>query len=746
MKRFNKQGLMLLFVVSIFSLIFAIIVGRFMYIHVTGEVQSVDLVSYAETYREANGTLEAERGKIFDRSGMVLADNRPVYTMYAILDEEYSENSPRALHVEDPSEVASAIAPILDMEVSEIEETIRSGIDNDRFQVEFGNSGSELNEETVGEIQDLELSGINFEESTQRYYPNGMYASQVIGFTEDGEDQPQGSFGVELEFDEALTGIPGHISYQRDKYGYKLLNAEEVVQPPSDGDNVYLTIDQKIQTFLEDALTSVDEMYEPERIMAAVMDPKTGEILAMSNRPNFNPNTRENIENWYNDVISYPFEPGSTMKIFTLAAAIEEGVYNGQDTFTSGRFRINENYRYIHDYETSGWGEITYDEGVQRSSNVGFAKILWEQLGPERFHDYLEDFHFDRRTGIDLSGERRGSIQYQYAMEQITTSFGQGTTVSPIQLMKAATSIANDGEMVKPYVISSVVDSESGNVLENNQPESVGEPISPETAEEVKRLLASSVTEDEGTANRFELENFSTFGKTGTAQIPDPESGGYMTGSENYVFSFLGMAPEDDPELMLYVAVKQPDIDHYSEGSISTSYIYRTVMENSLHYLDVNPDQEGERHVNQAEIPDLIGASTEQAEQQLQELGFDVEVLGNGDEVKATNPPSGSGVLTNQRILLLTDGETSMPDVSDWTLREVLALGQLTNLSIDYVGSGFVTEQSIQPGVTINDDQVLVVELKTKEEIRDAKESEDEESDEGQDVEEEEENIDNEMN
>lgn len=699
-----------------------------MYIQVTGEVQSVDLINYAEKLRNKEEVLLAERGKIVDRNGMVLADNKPTYRLYAIVRESFSDNSPYPLHVEDASYTAKQLAQYIDLDEDEIRRIIENGKANQDkvFQVEFGQAGNQISEEVKNQIEELKLPGINFNRELVRFYPNGEFASYVLGFTElrqnenTNRQEMVGAYGIENIYEEYLKGTPGYVKYQRDKYGYKLLNANEFIQPPKDGDHVYLTIDQKIQTFLEDAMTTVQEEYEPTQMIAVVMNPKTGEILAMSNRPTFDPNLR-NVENWYNDAISYPFEPGSTFKIFTLAAAIEEGVYNGSETFMSGQFRINENFRPIHDWR-SDWGEITYDEGVIRSSNVSFAKLVWEKIGTEKFLEYLHAFHFDRETGIDLTGEIVGKIVYQYPMEKITAAYGQGSTYTPIQLMKAATALVNDGNMVKPYVVSHVVDSQTNETIFKNETEYVGKPISGETADQVIDILAQTIYSENGTGQRYQLEDFTTFGKTGTAQIPDPETGKYMTGQSNYIFSFLGMAPKDDPQLLMYVAVKQPNVTHYSEGSIPVSYIYKKVMENSLHYLDVDPDTEQDEYaVEKIELNHIVNRSVDSVLNEYRKFGIDVVVIGNGDKVIDSYPVEGKTILPNSRLLIVTNGELTIPDLTNWTLRDVLLLKELLNIEIDFIGNGFVTKQSIPEGSVITENTHLVVELKSKEQINQEK-------------------------
>src|SRR5699024_4189262 len=318
----------------------------------------------------------------------------------------------------------------------------------------------------------------------------------------------KGITGIEHEKNELLKGKDGFISFERDKYNKKLLDPNEVIKKPVDGQDIYLTIDQKVQTLLEDVMTQVDEEYSPERISAIVMNAKSGEIIAMGNRPSYNPNNPTDVENWYNDAVSIPFEPGSSMKMFTWAAAIEEGVYNGNERYKSGTYRVNEQVQPIRDHNGGeGWGTITYDEGFLRSSNVASSKLLLEKMDSDTYLDYLHAFDFDKKTGIDLPGEAVGTISYTYPRDKLSTTFGQGTTLTPIQQVNAATAIANEGEMLKPYVIKKIVDSNSGDIVEENSAEVVGKPISKETANQVLDLLENVVTSEEGTGQMYALDN-----------------------------------------------------------------------------------------------------------------------------------------------------------------------------------------------------------------------------------------------
>ncbi|QAS51101.1 penicillin-binding protein [Halobacillus litoralis] len=697
------------FLILIFSVIFLIIGGRFLYIETAATIEGVDLQEWAEDIRTSSYEIDANRGKIFDKNGMVLAYDRPTYRLYAIVDSNYSENLKEPKHVTDPDETASKLAPFLDMKANEIESKIEQGQENERFQVEFGPNGREISQEKMEEIKDLELNGIQFKQESKRYYPNGLFASHLIGFARTTDGNISGVTGIEKQMEKYLKEEKGKISYERDKYGTKLLDPNEVMTEPDDGDDVYLTIDQKIQTFLEDAMSQVHKQYNPEKIMAAVMDPETGEVLAMSNRPSYNPNDIGNVENWYNDIVSYPFEPGSTMKMFTWASAIEEGVYNGSDLYESGTYKVTENSPTIGDHNNGkGWDMITYDEGFRRSSNVASSKLAYEVLGPTKLREYLTDFHLDQKTGIDLPNEQIGQFVFDKPIEQITTSFGQGSTFTAMQLMTAATSIANDGKMMRPYMLSKITSSDTGKVLKESEPEKIGEPISADTAEKMRDLLGSVVTSEDGTGQSFKLDDYSLAGKTGTAQIS--ENGNYLNGRDNYVFSFMGMAPKEDPELLMYVAVQQPELEATELGSEPVSYIVRTVMENSLHYLNIQPDKEVDESFSPISLPDVSNQSAKEAEKKLKETFQNVEVIGDGNEVSAVLPAPGTKVVENQRILLVTDQPT-MPDLTGYSVRDVHRLAKHFNLNIETMGNGYVQKQSIPAGSKIKEDGYLVVEL-----------------------------------
>ncbi len=714
MKKNKSTNIVASLLMIFFMFLFLIVSGRYIYIQATGVVSDVSLTEWAKDKRETSVVLPAERGEIYDHSGMTLAYNRPAYRIYAILDPEYSTNQKEPKHVVDPQKTAEKLAPFLDLEETEIREKIEKGIEEERFQVEFGKTGKNLSQQTMEEIKSLNLPGIYFLEEAIRYYPNGMFASHIIGFAQEDEETEEltGITGVENAKNKLLGGTDGFLQYQRDRYNKKLVDPKEVVQKPEDGHDIYLTIDQKIQTLLEDALSQVDEKYDPERITAVVMDPKTGAILALGNRPSFNPNNPEDVENWYNDVISTPFEPGSTTKMFTWAAAIDSGNYNGNEYFQSGRYVVNEKIEPINDHnQGAGWGSITFDEGFRRSSNVAASKLVWEKIGAETFLEYLERFDFDKKTDIDLPNEVAGKILYNWPSEKLRAAFGQGSTTTPIQQVKAASAIANKGKMVKPYVIQKIVDSNTGDVIEEKEPVVVGEPISEETAAQMLDLLESVVNSKDGTGKPYRLDDYTVAGKTGTAQIPNSNGKGYLRGSHNNIFSFLGMAPKDDPQLIMHVSVKQPKLEPGESGSEPVSFIFNNVMENGLHYMNIEPDKETEQSTAETEtFPEVLNKDVNTVTKQLEKTGANITVIGNGEKIVAANIAEGDKFFPNQRIMLLTDKPT-MPDIIGWSHRDVLSLANLLEVNVETSGVGYVKKQSIKEDKKIDDKTTLKVEL-----------------------------------
>ncbi|RNA69692.1 penicillin-binding protein [Alteribacter keqinensis] len=689
-----------LWVLGIFLFFISIVFGRFVYIQAAKEVQGQDLRALIEQRWSQTHTIEGKRGSILDREGEAIAEEVASYTLIAVLDDSYGS------YVSDPQEAAAKITSVLDLDTNAVAERLSQ----DLVQVEIPGARY-LSVEEKDALEELEIDGIIFRKDPKRYYPNQTFASHLIGYTE--RDMSVARMGLEQSLDEYLSSEDGSITYQRDGAGRALVNTEDLINPARNGNDVYLTIDKKIQMVLEQALSQVDEEYSPERMIGIVADPKTGEILAMSNRPSFNPNNYESISNYTNYAVSSRFEPGSTIKALTLAAAIEEGVYNGDELYQSGTYQIGPDR--IPDHNGGrGWGEITYDEGFQRSSNVAFSKLALEKLTPDTFFDYVDAFGLREPTGIDIPNESGSSIADFRPIDAATTAFGQGSAITPIQQVQAATAIANGGKMMKPYVIDKIYDKDSGEIVSETEPEVVGEPISEETAAEVLGLLETVVSSSAGTGQPYAIDGFDIAGKTGTAQINNPDGPGRLTGHGNHIYSFMGMAPADDPEVIVYVAVERPDIELHETGAMPVSKVFKPVMQQSLQYLNITPQSVEEEHVEEAGIvmEDFSGESVEKTEETLKNYGLDPVIIGEGNTVISQFPNPEMSILPYEKVFMRTNEEEFLiPDMSGWSGRQVHAWTRLADMEVTIDGSGFVISQSVPAGTEVTSGQNLSVEL-----------------------------------
>ncbi|MGM9943754.1 MAG: penicillin-binding protein [Lysinibacillus sp.] len=701
---------------AIYGGLFFLLFGRFFYIQSTGELHGYNLQAEAANKYARETVLAAERGRILDRNENIIAEDTLSYRLIAVVSEKATSNPDDPRHVIDARETARILAEYISWDEEKIYQQLTK--EGDPYQVEFGAAGRNISHEVKEAIDAHKIPGIIFVSDKKRYYPNGSFAAHLIGYAAK-EEQPDGTFktvgkmGLEKTYNEELTGEDGKVAYDSDIFGYLLANSEKMVQPAKDGSDIHLTLDKTIQNFLEDAMNRVEGTYNPESIVAVVADPKTGEILAMSQRPTFDPDTRIGLENgWLNKAIEDVLEPGSTMKTFTLAAAIDSGNWHPNATYQSGRYTLYD--RTIRDHNNGrGWGPITYLEGFQRSSNTAMAYML-EIMGSETYLDYVERFGFGQKTGINLPNETTGTILTKNPIDRVTTTYGQGSTVTPIQLIQAATAIANDGKMMQPYVIDKIVDTNTGKVTYDQEPIVKGEPISADTAKQVREILASTVTSEVGTAQRYQIDGYEVAGKTGTAEIPKEQGVGYQTGNHSYIYSFLGMVPADDPQLVMYVAVKKPQMSSSISGSQPVSEIFNSVMENSLKYLNINPDNTVAAEM--VTMPNTVEQQVETVQVELVNDGLRPIVIGEGGTVIDQYPKADTPLLKGSLVFLKTNGEITLPTFTGWSLRNVLVYKTMSGLPLEIVGEGYVYNQSASPNTIVTDSSPIVVKLRTPKE------------------------------
>ena len=712
----NRWGAFLM--LGIFGLLFLLMFVRIALIQATGSAEGRNLAATVAEKHTKQESLTATRGKILDHNGSVIAEDEQRYKVYAIITPKISEGLKENYHVVDVDKTARVLAKYIDLSQSEIRKIIVKAQKEDKYQVEFNKAGRNLPNSVKKQIEAEKLPGINFETQLVRFYPNGIFASNLVGIVKEEEVRDKetqlftrkvsGEMGIERTYNDELSGTNGKLEYQSDFWGRLLPMKDETIVPAKDGQDIYLTLDKTIQSFLEDSMSQVQKKYKPESMMAVVADPKTGRILAMSQRPTFNLKTREGLENsWANYLTEQTIEPGSTMKTFTLATAIEQGKWEPNATFQSGQYKVYD--ATIRDSNQQGWGRITYLEGIQRSSNVGMANLL-KQIGPETFMDSLKTFGFGTKTGIDLPGEVAGKLLNQYPINVVTTSYGQGSTMTPIQMIQAYSAIANDGKMMQPYVIDKIVDPNTGKTIEQHEPTVKGQPISAETAKEVRDTLATTVTAEHGTARKFASEDYEVTGKTGTAQIPKA-GGGYSWGKNQFLYSFLGSAPADDPQLVMYIAVQKPNLGEKYVGSDPTSEVFNSVMDRSLKYLNVAPEQV--ERADEVEVSNYVELGVDDAKQKLAAQKLQPVIIGEGGkQVAAQYPEKDETVLEGAHLFLKTDSDTiQLPSFKGWSLRDVLTYQSLSGQQFTIKGEGFVTKQSLPAGTTLDKNSKLTITL-----------------------------------
>jgi len=696
---------------------------RIFFIQASGQVEGQALAAKAAAKYERSKVITANRGKILDRQGQVIAEDTINYRLVAVISPKASEGTKTLMHVADKERTANLLAKYLPVSEKDIFDKLntkaKNAQGNEIRQVEFGAAGRNISHLVMENISSEKLPGIIFMEETKRFYPNGIFASNLIGLAqrdtqEDGQSRTVGKMGLESIYNKELSGTDGRVQYKSDLWGYLLPNSNKMVEPAIDGADVYLTIDKTIQNFLEDSMSKVYKKYNPESMVAVVANPKTGEILAVSQRPTYNPQDGTGLENsWLNQLTELTIEPGSTMKTFTLAAAIEEGKWFPNAKFQSGQYMVGNVPIGDHN-NRQGWGPITYLEGIQRSSNVGMAHLL-KLIGDDKFISYVNKFGFGEKTGIDLPNEATGQILDKYPINRVTTTYGQGSTVTPIQLIQAVSAIANDGKMMQPYVIEKIVNPNTKEIVKENKPTIKGKPISKKTSKEVRKILSTTITSENGTAKDFASHEYEVSGKTGTAQMPDPSTGKYDERGKNYfLYSFLGMAPADDPQLVLYIAVGKPKLGPTEVGSEPTSIVFNTVMGSSLKYLNIKP-QKIKKTKSQTMV-NLKGQPVEDVEKEFGKNGIETVIIGNGDKITDQYPAEKSEVLSGGLVFLKTDGDSVVPDFTDWSLRNVLTYQTMASANIEIIGEGYVQKQSVKAGTVLNGNKKIILKMEKPEE------------------------------
>ena len=629
----NNIHIRIRYIFLITLILFVFIIARVFYIQV---FKYNKLNNLAESLWSRNLPITADRGVITDRNGKELATNITTTSLVLIPNQ-----------IKNKDEVSKKLADILDVSKEDMDKHVNKKTSMERVHPE----GRQLNYETAEKIRDLNYDGVYLVKESKRYYPYGSLLSHVLGYV--GIDN-QGLSGIELEYDKYLTGSDGAIKYFSDGKGNRL-KLNEVYEKPQAGVNIELTIDLDIQQSIERELDNVIAKYNPEHALIVAMNPKTGEILGMSSRPNFDPNNYKQYDSETinrNLPIWMTYEPGSTFKIITLTASIEEQTVNlFEDQYTDTGGITVEGSR-IKCWKSGGHGTQTFLQVVENSCNPGFV-VMGQRLGTSTLFNYIHKFGFGKKTGIDLNGESSGILfkeQNVGPVELATTSFGQGISVTPIQQVKAVSAAINGGSLYTPYIVGALKEPETNSVIKAVTANKEAKVISEDTSALVRHALESVVAN--GSGRNAYIENYRVGGKTGTAQ--KVQDGRYMSG--NYILSFMGFMPANDPEIVVYVAVDHPQgITQYG-GTVSAP-IAKNVLLDAINILNIKPDSNGmAKEYNYLDqkyviLPDVLNKSVKEASELLK--GFKIEYSGTGDKVTYQSPAGNMYVKENSTVKLL---------------------------------------------------------------------------------------------
>ncbi len=639
--------------------------------------------------------VSSARGTIYDRNGKTLAVSSSAETITVnpkeIAAAEYSV-----------SDMAEKFAEILELDAESVEKKLTKNAQDVEIK-------RKVETEVADQIRALNLKGVYFKEDTKRYYPYGTFASHVIGFT--GRDN-QGLGGIEMAYDDELSGVPGRVVTLKNAKGTDMPFQEERHIDSENGLNVVLTIDEAIQHFTEKHMENVyHETEAAEGVAGIVMDVKTGEILAMATMPNFdlnNPNELiddvtlnrlKRIENeeeyekayttaknkmWRNKAVVDSYEPGSCFKIMTMSMALEEGVVTPEDSFFCPGYKIVED-RKIHCAERSGHGSETFKDGVKNSCNPVFIEV-GQRVGIEKFKEYYKAFGFNDKTGFDLPGEAKGvfySDEQFKIVELATSSFGQGPKVTPLQLISAVSAVANGGNLMKPYLVKELTN-EEGTIVKKTEPTLVRRIVSEETSKTVRELLENAV--NVGSGQNAYIKGYRVAGKTGTSEkIP--------RGQHKYIASFVGFAPANDPKVACLVMVDEPSYGSYYGGAVVAPVVGK-ILEDTLKYLGIEPQYTTEEKTTiDVSVPDVEGLSVSVAKKQLTDMGLKYTIIGGGETVVNQMPAARATLNSGSVVVLYTDltqteQQVTVPDVTGKSLARVKSLLNSAGLNLSIVGAG----------------------------------------------------------
>ncbi|MCK3941877.1 penicillin-binding protein [Streptococcus suis] len=720
------QGLLVLTI-----LIFSIFLFNFAYIIGTDSKAGVKLSERAEAVHQQEVTVQAKRGTIYDRTGIPIAEDSTTYTVYAIIDKEYVSELKKILYVQDSqfSKVADVFKKHLGMETDYVLQQLRQP---ELKQVYFGTLGKNISYNTMTTIQEemkaAGIEGIAFNASPGRMYPNGNFASIFVGLAnlienKDGSHSLQGMSGMEYYLNDILAGQDGKVVYEKDSQGRVLPGTETVKEETINGQDVYTTISADLQRSLETNMNSFFDTAKGRYANATLISARTGEILATTQRPSYDSDTKEGLgqEGLLERSLLYQeaFEPGSTMKVLTVASAIDNGTFDPNAYYTNNEYVIAD--AKINDWTlNAGMSAVTlnYAQGFSLSSNVGMT-LLQQQMGDEKWLNYLTKFRFGYPTRFGMGDEAPGLVPEDNIVTIAMSTFGQGISANQVQMLRSFSAIANNGIMLEPKFISALYNPNSDSVRIATK-EEIGNPVSEQAADATLGYMINVGTDPVfGTLYSHDLQGpaiqvdgYDIAVKSGSAEIASEDGLGYIKGA--YTNSVVAMIPAEDPEFIMYVTIRQPEVLSVLSWDtiISPTLKEAMLLKDNLNLDAPAPSLTYVEKETDYKLPDLIGKAPGESAEELRRYLVQPVILGNGAEIKEVSLEKDSLVAPNQQVLLLTNKLEDMPDLYAITKENMDIFAEWTGIEVTYEGSGSkVVKQNVEVGTKLNKIKKLTVTL-----------------------------------
>lgn len=703
--------LLVLFLFCILLMVFNIL-----YLAGTGKhlISGEDIASYAKNNRsETIQKIKADRGSIYSYDGELLVSDRTAYNVTAYISDQRQGVGDTVAYVDNPDLAAKILAPYVNQDESTVYARLTTdGLWQTTFKCYLNSVEKQALEE---ELKANNINGIEFDKTATRSYMYKHFSSYLLGLVNTNDDDPTnvvrtGAFGIEAAYEEILAGQDGRIVYQADSDGHAISGGIISEYDAVNGDSIYLSLDSELQNMLETKLDEAMEKSGASKMWCGFMDAHTGRMLAMASRPDFDLTDRSSLENWTDLFLTYAYEVGSVAKPFVYMTAIDQGVYDGSATYRSGTIKVNGTNNTVRDWNYGqGWGTITFDEGLVRSSNTAIVTLLQDKVDFDDYTNRLKQLGFFQSTTIDGLSVAGGVAAYESTdspYDKVSIGFGQASTYSPIQILKAYSVFANDGRTVEPYFVDRIVKADGTVSYSATGREYSDQIFSSEAVAHVSELMTRVINDEIGTGKTYQSDEVLIMGKTGTGQLYDSSTGTYS--STAYTYTFAGTAPAEDPQVVVFIGMEGPD---NSANSTYLAEVVKALMPQAVAKVS-NTSTNTTTTTSEVTLDSYVNQSTDFARTRLEQTGLNYVIIGDGQSIKKQSPAMGTTVSSASTVYLLTDASSyALPDFTGWSRKDVASYMQLFDIPISFSGTGNVKSQDVAPGTNILEMTELVIEL-----------------------------------